>query len=175
MGGAQVQSGSISVATLGTNEVMLSGNLVAILSSGIIHFIYSKFIDPQDFDFSTLDAKIRLVENDTSGLTIEDQDPEMLDAAYKWITVRGWVLTIVLVVIWPLLSVPAGKFSKDYFTFWVLLAIAWGFGSAITITLLPVMESSEEISNVFRGLTGMGSKPAKAGESDDDAGFEEGA
>ena len=37
---AKVQSGSISVDTLGTNEVMLSGNLIAILSSGFIHFIY---------------------------------------------------------------------------------------------------------------------------------------
>merc|ERR1712045_547541 len=97
-------------------EVMLSGNIVAICSSGIIHAVWS-FIFPQDFDFSTLDSKIKLVENDTSGLTAEDQDPEMLDAAYKWITVRGWVLTIVLVVIWPLLSIPAGKFTKDYFTF----------------------------------------------------------
>merc|ERR1712127_552040 len=152
MGGAQVQSGSISVATLGTNEVMLSGNLVAILSSGIIHFIYSKFIDPQDFDFSTLDAKIRLVENDTSGLSEEDQDPEMLEAAYKWITVRGWVLTIVLVVVWPLLSVPAGKFSKDYFTFWVLLAIAWGFGAAIVITFLPIMESFGEMKDSISSM-----------------------
>jgi len=139
---------------------MLSGNLIAICSSGIIHFVHSKFIDPQNFDFTTLDAKIRLVENDTSGLTAEDQDIEMLDAAYKWITVRGWVLTIVLVVIWPLLSVPAGKFSKDYFTFWVLLAIAWGFGAAIIITFLPLMESSEEIGAIAKGIFGMKSNPA---------------
>lgn len=164
--GAAAQSGSISVSTLGSNEVMLSGNLIAILSSGIIHYIYSKFIDPQDFDFSTLDSKIKLVENDTSGLTAEDQDPEMLDAAYKWITVRGWVLTIVLVVIWPLLSIPAGKFTKDYFTFWVLLAIAWGFGAAITITFLPIMESSDQISNVFRGMVGMRSEPANSSKED---------
>lgn len=165
---AGVQGGSISVSTLGTNEVMLSGNLIAIFSSGIIHYIYSKFIDPQNFDFSTLDAKIKLVENDTSGLSEEDQDPEMLEAAYKWITVRGWVLTIVLVVIWPLLSVPAGKFSKDYFTFWVLLAIAWGFGAAIIITFLPLMESATEIGAIFKGITGMGSKPAKASDGNDD-------
>mmetsp|Transcript_7788 Transcript_7788/g.9906 ORF Transcript_7788/g.9906 Transcript_7788/m.9906 type:complete len:323 (-) Transcript_7788:152-1120(-) len=158
--GATVQSGSITIANLGTNEVMLSGNLIAICSSGIIHFVHSKFIDPQNFDFTTLDAKIRLVENDTSGLTAEDQDIEMLDAAYKWITVRGWVLTIVLVVIWPLLSVPAGKFSKDYFTFWVLLAIAWGFGAAIIITFLPLMESSEEIGAIAKGIFGMKSNPA---------------
>jgi len=168
--GAAVQSGEITISTLGSNEVMLSGNLIAICSSGIIHYVYSKFIDPQDFDFSTLDSKIKLVENDTSGLGAEDQDPEMLDAAYKWITIRGWVLTIVLVVIWPLLSVPAGKFTKDYFTFWVLLSIAWGFGAAIVITFLPIMESSAEIGAVFSGMCGVKSAPK---ELDDKDGFDD--
>lgn len=37
---AQIQSGEISIDTLGANEVMLSGNLVAIISSGVIHYIY---------------------------------------------------------------------------------------------------------------------------------------
>merc|ERR1712045_635632 len=140
--------GKITISTLGANPVMLSGNLIAIISSGLIHFVYS-MIFPQNFDFSTLDSKIKLVENDTSGLEEEDQDPEMLDKAYKWITVRGYILTFILIVVWPLLSVPAGKFTKDYFTFWVLLAIAWGFGAAITITFLPIMESFDDISGIF--------------------------
>jgi SSS family transporter len=146
--GAGVQGGKITIDTLGTNEVMLSGNLIAICSSGIIHYIHSKFIDPQNFDFSTLNDKIKLVEDDTSGLSDEDKDPVMLAKAEKWINLRGWILTIVLVIIWPLLSIPAGKFTKDYFTFWVLLAIAWGFGAAIIITLLPAMEFLEDVEGV---------------------------
>ena len=150
-----VQSGSISIDNLGKNETMLTGNLVAILSSGLIHFVYS-MIFPQDFDFEELDANIKLVEEDDSGLTAEDKDPEMLAEAYKWITTRGWILTIVLVIIWPLLSIPAGKFTKDYFSFWVLIAIAWGFGAAIVITFLPLLESSEELGKVVKGMFGMG-------------------
>jgi hypothetical protein len=151
-----IQSGSITIDNLGKNEVMLAGNLVAILSSGLIHFIYS-MIFPQDFDFETLDANIKLVEEDESGLTAEDKDPEMLEEAYRWITRRGYVITIVLVVIWPLLSIPAGKFTKDYFAFWVLLAIAWGFGAAIVITFLPLIESSAELSATIKGMLGMSS------------------
>ena len=135
---------------------MLTGNLVAILSSGLIHFIFSMVSPQTGFSFEELDSKINLVENDESGLTAEDKDPEILDKAYKWITRRGWALTIVLVVIWPLLSIPAGKFSEDYFAFWVLISVAWGFGAAITITFLPIMESSAEISNVFNGIIGRG-------------------
>lgn len=168
-----VQSGSISVDNLGKNETMLTGNLVAILSSGLIHFVIS-MISPQNFDFDTLDSNIKLVEtDDTSGLTAEEKDPKMLADAKKWIVRRGWALTIILVIIWPLLSIPAGKFTKDYFAFWVLVAIAWGFGAAIIITILPLMESSDEISAVFNGLIGKSSEDdfVAAGEKagDDEA------
>jgi len=152
---AQVQSGEISVATLGANEVMLSGNLVAICMSGIIHFIYSMFIDPQDYDFAELDANIKLVEEDLSGLGPEEQDPAELQSAYVWITRRGYVLTLVLIFVWPLLSVPAGVFSQSYFAFWVLVAIAWGFGAALVITILPLVESSDDIMSVLNGMASM--------------------
>jgi len=149
---AQIQSGVITVASLGTNEVMLSGNLIAICSSGIIHYVYSKFIDPQEFDFSTLDANITLVEQDTRGLTADEQDATMLRRAERWIKRRGYVLTFILIVVWPLLSVPAGVFSRSYFAFWVLVALGWGFGAAIVITLLPLIESAEEINTALSGL-----------------------
>lgn len=149
---AQIQSGTITVSSLGTNEVMLSGNLIAILSSGLIHYVYSKFIDPQDYDFSELNSKLTLVEDVTGGLTAEEQDATMLRRAERWITRRGYILTFILIIVWPLLSVPAGVFTKTYFSFWVLVAIAWGFGAAIVITLLPLIESAEEINTALSGL-----------------------
>jgi SSS family transporter len=154
---ASVREGEISIDSLGTNEAMLTGNLVAILSSALVHVVYSIAIDPQDFDFSTLDEKIKLVEDDTRGLTAEDQDPEMLAEAERWIARRGYALSLILVVVWPLLSIPAGTFTKNYFAFWVLVAIAWGFGAAIVIAILPLLESSDDIGAVFSGCCG-GSK-----------------
>jgi hypothetical protein len=132
---AKVQSGTISIDTLGTNEVMLSGNLIALLSSGIIHYMYSTFIDPNDFDFDEIEKNITLVEQDMRGLTADEQ-----------------VLTIILIFIWPILSVPAGVFTRSYFAFWVLVAIAWGFGAAIVITVLPLTESAEDIDTVLSGM-----------------------
>ena len=149
---ANVQSGEVSVDTLGTNEVMLSGNLIAILSSAFIHFVYSAFIDPQDYDFSELDKNITLVEQDLRGLTAEEQDPVELRRAERWITRRGYALTLILIFVWPVLSVPAGVFTKSYFAFWVLIAIAWGFGAAIIITVLPLSESAEDINTVLSGI-----------------------
>lgn len=154
VGAALFQSGEISVDALGTNEVMLSGNLVAIFSSALIHYVYSICIDPTDYDFSELDKNIKLVEQDLSGLGVEQQDPVELEKAFKWITRRGYLLTFVLIVVWPLLSIPAGKFSQDYFAFWVLVAILWGFGAATVITVLPLSESSDEIGAIFAGMMG---------------------
>jgi urea-proton symporter len=150
--GAQIQGGKITVDTLGTNEVMLSGNLVAILSSGFIHWFWSVFVDKTDYDFNELDKNIRLVENDTSGMTAEDLNPEELDKVYKWITRRGYVISFILIFVWPVLSIPAGKFTESYFAFWVLVSIAWGFAGGIVVTILPITESFDEIGDVFVGM-----------------------
>ena len=149
---AKAHSGSVTIDTLGSNTAMLTGNLFAILSSAAIHYCYSVFVDPQDYDFEELDKHITLVEEDNRGLTADEQDPVLLAKAERWITRRGYALTLILVVIWPLLSVPAGVFTKSYFAFWVLVAIAWGFGSALIITLLPLTESASDINKVLSGL-----------------------
>lgn len=149
---AKIQGGEVTIDTLGTNEVMLSGNLIAILSSGVIHYLYSAFVDPAEFDFKELNERIKLVEDDTHGLTDDEKDPEVLDKAERWIKNRGYALTLILIFIWPLMSVPAGVFTKSYFAFWVLIAIAWGFGAAIIITILPLSENAEEISTVLVGM-----------------------
>ena len=72
--------------------------------------------------------------------------------SHRWITRRGYILTFVLIILWPILSVPAGKFSRNYFAFWVLLAIAWGFGSAIIITVLPIAESQDELGTILSAM-----------------------
>ena len=150
--GAKIESGVVNVATLGSNPVMLSGNLIAILSSGFIHYVYSKFIDPQDYDFSTLDANIHLVEQDLSGLRDDELDKNEIRRAKRWIIRRGYLLTFVLIIVWPILSIPAQIFTQSYFAFWVLVSIAWGFGAAITIFFLPLFESQDEIGKVCSGV-----------------------
>merc|ERR1712084_135001 len=143
--------GKLSVATLGKNEVMLTGNLTAILGSGIIHYVYSKK-HPQNYDFSELDKSINLVENDLSGLTDAEKDPEKLKKIIKWIVIRGWFLAIFLILVWPLISIPAGVFTQTYFAFWVMVAVIWGFGAAVIIIALPLLESASELDEAYTGM-----------------------
>ena len=120
---AKVMSGFISVDTLGKNEAMLCGNVVAIASSGIIHYVYSKYVDPQNFDFDELDSRITLVEQDLRGLSAAEKDPHELRRVQRWVTKRSWALCILLIVVWPILSLPQRVFSQGYFAFWVLISI----------------------------------------------------
>ncbi len=70
----------------------------------------------------------------------------------RWITNRGYVLTFVLVILWPILSIPAQVFSKGYFAFWIVISIGWAFAAGITITIMPLWESQTEIIRVFSGI-----------------------
>ena len=149
---ASIQSGSISIDTLGTNEAMLAGNVVALTSSAIIHYVMSK-MNPQDFDWKMMNEGLILVEQDMSGLD-EDNSEELKEASI-WIKKRGYLLSFILIVVWPLASIPAGVFSKSYFALWVLLAVMWGFGSALTISILPIYESWDDITTVLCGMFGI--------------------
>ena len=66
-------------------------------------------------------------------------------------------------------------FTKDYFAFWVLISIAWGFGAAIVITFLPLMELSAELTATIKGIFGMAEASpekeyaAKEGDNFDEA------
>jgi hypothetical protein len=59
-------------------------------------------------------------------LLLLQDSPASLTRALRWTYITGGTLTLVLVVAWPLLALPAGVFSKGYFTMWIIIAIIWG-------------------------------------------------
>ena len=46
----------------------------------------------------------------------------------------------------------AGQFSKGYFTFWAVIAIAWGTIGSAVIIVLPLTESWKTIQSVMLGM-----------------------
>lgn len=75
-----------------------------------------------------------------------------MDKAFKIMLYAGWGLTLILIVVWPLLTLPAKVFSQGYFTFWVILSITWGIiGTVVGITL-PFIESREAIAAIAKGI-----------------------
>ncbi|KAF5447299.1 hypothetical protein F2P56_032859 [Juglans regia] len=147
---ARIEYGRVNLDTTGRNAPMLAGNLVSILTGGAVHAICS-ILWPQNYDWHTT-KQITLVEKEKSEQPEEEFNEEKLMVAKAWIIKWGVGFTVLIVILWPLLSLPAGVFSKGYFTFWAVIAIAWGtIGSAVIIGL-PLIESWETIRSIFLAM-----------------------
>ncbi|GMQ03932.1 hypothetical protein CsSME_00049537 [Camellia sinensis var. sinensis] len=113
---ASVEYGRVNLDTTGRNAPMLAGNLVSTLTGGAIHAVCS-FLWPQNYDWDTT-KQITMVEKEKSELLAEEFKEEKLIRAKAWIVKWGVGFTVVIVLLWPLLSLLAGRFRKGYFTFW---------------------------------------------------------
>merc|ERR1712048_1408233 len=152
-----LEFGEVTIDNLGTLNPNLAGNIVALGSSALIHAVFS-LAAPQNYDFKSM-QDIAMMEDDRRGIDGEDYSDEHLNQAKWWIQKWGWGFTILMVVVWPVLSLPAGVFSEGYFSMWVFISIAWSFVATFVIVVLPVYESAGSILNVFRFCLGK-RKPA---------------
>lgn len=106
---AAVEYGRVNHDTSGRNAPMLAGNLVSILTGGAIHAVCS-LLWPHNYNWDTT-RQITIVEKEESDLPAEEFKEEKLKKAKSWIMKWGVGFTIVIVILWPLLSLPAGKLS----------------------------------------------------------------
>ncbi|XP_051137330.1 urea-proton symporter DUR3 [Andrographis paniculata] len=146
----KVEYGRVNLDTTGRNAPMLTGNLVSILVGGGIHALCS-FMWPQNYDWETT-KQITVVEKEKSEVSLDELKEEKLIRAKRWIVKWGVGFTLVIAVLWPILTLPAGQFNKGYFTFWSVIAIAWGTIASAVIIALPLIESWETIQNVLLGM-----------------------
>nr|XP_023903866.1 urea-proton symporter DUR3 isoform X2 [Quercus suber] len=147
---ASIEYGQVNLDTTGRNAPMLAGNIVSILTGGAVHVVCS-ILWPQNYDWDTT-KQITVVEKETSELPAEEFNKEKLKRAKAWVVKWGVGFTVVIVVLWPLLSLPIGVFTKGYFTFWAVIAIAWGTIGSVVIIGLPLIESRKTIQRVFMGM-----------------------
>ncbi|KAG6409769.1 hypothetical protein SASPL_127811 [Salvia splendens] len=146
----KVEYGRVNLDTTGRNAPMLAGNLVSILVGGAVHGACS-FAWPQDYDWVST-KQITVVDKEKSEVSDEELKEEKLVLAKRWIVRWGIGFTLVIAVIWPILTLPAGQFSKGYFTFWAVIAIGWGTVASGVIIALPLMESWATIKMVVLGM-----------------------
>merc|ERR1740138_485931 len=163
---ASADQGEVSIKTLGTLNCQLAGCITSIASSGLIHTIIS-FVAPQNYDWKSM-GEIEMLDDDQRGLPemlpMEFSD-EFLTKALNWVKFYGYGFTILIVVIWPVLSTPAGVFTKDYWAFWVFISLMWGFIATAVIISLPIYESKDEILNVLFSMIGKEYTPKKKDET----------
>lgn len=103
-----IEYGRVNLDTTGRNAPMLAGNLVSVLTGGAVHIVCS-LLWPQNYDWDTT-KQITTVEKENSELPEEEFKQHKLLSARAWILKWGIGFTIVMVILWPLLSLPASKF-----------------------------------------------------------------
>lgn len=153
---ASEANGVIDIASLGGAFPMLYGNVVAILSSGLICVVIS-LAQNKKYDWSTLNPHMQIVESDmTESVKAEiakaEQDEETLKKAYKFSLKGGGILTIICVVIWPLPLYFSGYvFDIAFYGMWVGIAIVWVSIAAFCIICIPIWEARGGFAKVASG------------------------
>jgi len=134
------ESGEVTIDSLGEDYPMLFGNLVSILSSGLICGIIT-YMDPEDYDFEGT-RNIAIVDGEEVKYGNADEtDPEKLSAAYSYAVKYGSAISILIVVFIPLLLYATQYvFSKGFFGFWVALMFIWSLCAAGVCIFTPIIE-----------------------------------
>jgi len=156
---ASVDQGAVNVSTLGTLNCQMGGCITAIVASGLIHTLAS-LAAPQNYDWKSM-GEIKMLEDDQRGLAPSEFETETLNKALAWVKTYGYGFTFIMVIVWPILSLPAGVFTKGYWAMWVFISLAWGFVASFVIIALPLYESMDSILGVAFALVGQNYKSAK--------------
>ena len=153
---ASEADGVIDIGSLGGAFPMLYGNVVAILSSGLICVVIS-LAQNKKYDWKELDAHMSLVTDDMSGdaaaeLVKREQDEEQLKKAFKFSLKGGGLLTLIVIIFWPMPLYFSGYvFDFGFYGLWVGIAIVWVTTASAFIIGLPIIESRHGFAKVFSG------------------------
>merc|ERR1712232_65033 len=118
------------------------GNLCAILGGLLISLVGSLAMPDKEFKWHMLNDRIPLVDAVEPPKDKAAETEPQLERQVKIAVAASGVLTLVLLVLWPIpMHAAAGVFSKGGFTSWVVLEILWALIGGIVIITLPVYET----------------------------------
>ena len=143
--------GEISLASLGHNYSMLFANIAGIVSGGLIAILGS-LATKSTFDWKDLKDKITLVEMSMADSAKLVEDEETLKKAFKFSVRGGGIMTLILIVAWPLPLIATNYvFDIMSYSIWVGISILWVSIAAAIIIFLPLIEARKGIAQVLRG------------------------
>lgn len=136
--------GQLSLASLGDNFSMLYGNVAGILVGGAITAIGS-LAKNKVYDWEKIKEKITLVEK----TDVETQDEATLARAFKFSLKGGGLMTLALIVFWPLPLYFSGYvFDLSFFGLWIGIAVVWVSVATFFIVGLPIIQARGGIKQI---------------------------
>lgn len=172
---AKKECGDLGVSCTGSNNPMLAGNVVALLSPAIIIPILTFAFGLQHYDWKSmmlirqgddhdLAVAAHLDLENIPGGHVEtsaefEAEQRKLSRAGKISKTMTIILTLAFLVLWPMPMYGSGYiFSRQFFTGWVVVGIIWIFCSLFAVGLFPIYEGrktlAETVTFIFRDITG---------------------
>ncbi len=143
--------GVVSLASLGNNYSMLFGNIAGILTGGAIAGLGS-LATRTKFDWEEMKQKIKLVDLSEEDARKLDADEATLKKAFRFSLKGGGLMTLVLIIAWPMPLFFAGYvFDINFYSLWVGISIVWVSAATFFIVGLPIIEARHGIAKVVRG------------------------
>ena len=143
--------GVVDLASLGDNYSMLFANVAGIISGGLIAIIGS-LATKTSFNWNDLKDKITLVEMSAADSAKVTEDEETLKKAFKFSVRGGGIMTLVLIIFWPMPLIASGYvFDLGSYGIWVAISVIWVSVAAAFIIFMPLIQARDAIAKVFRG------------------------
>ncbi|TVY41695.1 putative urea active transporter [Lachnellula subtilissima] len=166
---AQRFSGTVNITSVGATDPCLYGCVAGIGAAAVVTISISIFHNAR-YGWETLGA-IRLTDSEGNDKDVAyadpTYDPERLRRAAYIARAITLFLFLALFIIWPLtLYGTAYKFSKKFFTGWVIVSLLWAFFSFFSVTVFPIIEGRHLLLSWVRDLFGKGSKATHTDEFD---------
>ena len=143
--------GAINLDSLGHNYSMLFGNIAGILTGGAVT-VFGSLAAKSRFDWDEMRKKITLVELSEAEAAQVTENEETLKKAFKFSLRGGGIMTLVLIVAWPLpLFFSNLVFDMLAYSAWVGISVVWVSVASFFIIFLPIIEARKGIAQVARG------------------------
>jgi hypothetical protein len=167
--------GALTIECTGSNDPMLAGNVVGLLSPllwvPLLTYVLGR---PQRYDWLSMrsvgaaaagtagiaDGDVRDLELSTVTYTPDDDDAAAAGAEKeaeaaqlaragnisRWMAA---IMTVGFLVLWPLPIYGSGYvFSRGFFTGWIVVGFLWLFGTTLCVGVYPLWESRETLRKV---------------------------
>jgi len=141
IGQAATEFGKVEYGTLMADWPWVVGNLCGILGGTAIAWLGSIIAPDRDFKWSMLNERIALVDD------VEPPKDSSLETDAKLVVqvkIAVWasiILTIVLLVLWPIpMHTATGVLGEGSFGAWVAVEIIWALVGALVIIIMPAVE-----------------------------------
>uniref|UniRef100_A0A060T9S5 ARAD1D16852p n=1 Tax=Blastobotrys adeninivorans TaxID=409370 RepID=A0A060T9S5_BLAAD len=158
----------LNVTTTGSNDPMLAGNVVALLSPVVFVPFFTYVFGKANYDWKSM-KMIRadhIDDDDTTDSSESDDNGEVgervaaiqeqsLKRAALIARIVCVVLAISFIIVWPMpMYGTSYVFSKKFFTGWIVVGFIWLFYTLFFVGLFPIYQGLSSIRRVCMGIFG---------------------